>query len=961
MVFSTKKFLLRSAFLLCVSGFGFQASRAQQAGASVEFIERNNIDNTAKSIRFVPKAQLRADNANELFKAYLGIDGKDNLMVPKHNTTGKTGMTAMRFTQFYKGIKVEYGGVTLSVKNGLVRFLTSNYYTFSNNPSTVPSIAERAAFALATKFVGADLYKWEIPEEEVFIKKMYKKEDTSFLPKGILVWIEDMMSDTEDRKMHLAYRFDIYAEKPLSRQHVFIDAVTGKVLFSNALIKHTAASGASKYSGTVSFITAKEAGTYILFDSTRGDGVYTLNLNNTTSYGSAVDFASPSNTWPTAASHNIALDAQWGTEKVYDYWLAEHGRDSWDDLGGILASFVHYGSGYNNAFWNGSFMTYGDGTGSASGFDPLTSLDVTAHEIGHGICSATSDLVYTKESGAMNEGFSDCWGATIEHYADPFETDAISKKTWHMGEEIDAGSPLRRLDLPKLKNDPDTYTGTYWTSVVGCTPTSANDYCGVHSNSGVLNKFYYLLVEGGSGVNDKGNAYAVTALGWTKSPDILYNTELVLSSTATYAECRTASINYTILTYGACSPEVKSVTDAWYAVGVGIAYIPCSFIGFDIVSLDTSEFSSSISCPSSTTYKIGLKPTGPAFTGGSPIATLSVAGGTAVSGKDYSLSTTGITFPLGSTATQYADLTVFDNGAVKDSRNIILDFTLSPMGSNVFVNPDFDTMSISLYNNDSIPVLTTPIETILSSTRTWDVHTGEEVYFYNPANNKLIAGIKDMSDDLGCLTATITGSGTGFKPAVFSPVKRSFKEVTFTLGNDEPATTYKATIYFTNSELAGAVTSTLKLLKTEEPTDTTITILNSVTAIPTLITGTGYVGFSAAFTGIKSASRFLLIDGSLSPTSTRVDVLDNLKPVLSPNPNDGTFTIKGRLKNLYNGQASIVVTNMLGQILHTSETLVSNGFMNAPLSLTQTLAKGIYFVNVTAGDEKAIFHLVLDK
>lgn len=183
MVFSTKKFFFRSAFLLCVSGFGFQASQAQQVGASIEFIERNNIDQTAKSIRFAPKAQLLADNANELFKEYLGIDGNDNLMVPKHNTTGKTGMTAMRFTQFYKGIKVEYGGATLSVKNGLVRFLTSNYYTFSNNPSTVPSIAERDAFALATKFVGADLYKWEIPEEEVFIKKCTKKRIPHFCPK----------------------------------------------------------------------------------------------------------------------------------------------------------------------------------------------------------------------------------------------------------------------------------------------------------------------------------------------------------------------------------------------------------------------------------------------------------------------------------------------------------------------------------------------------------------------------------------------------------------------------------------------------------------------------------------------------------------------------------------------------------------------------------------------------------
>jgi Zn-dependent metalloprotease len=958
MHFSTK-----ATLLLSIGFFAFTAKGQQQQDKNILSIEKNPIDKTIKAIRFAPESNVLATQANDLFVQYLGMDGKENVMLSKKTTNTKTGLTTLRYSQFYKGIKAEYGGATLLIKNERVQLLTSNYYSFSSNPSTTPGIKERAAFALAKKHIGAKLYKWEIPEEEAFIKKMYNKPDTSFMPQGVLVWIDDMSAGEGDRNIRLAYRFDIYAEKPLSRQHVFVDANNGKILFVNALIKHTAASGASRYSGSVSFVTSKPGSTYILFDSTRGDGILTLNLNNSTSYGSATNFASATNTWPTATAHNIALDAHWGTEMVYDYWLNEHGRDSWDDLGGILQSYVRYGNNYNNAFWNGAYMTYGDGSGaSAGGFDPLASLDVTAHEIGHGICSATSDLVYAKESGAMNEGLSDCWAATIEHYADPLETDAQPKRTWYIGEEIRNGNPLRRMDFPKLKNNPDTYGGTYWYNVVGCTPSGSNDQCGVHGNSGVMNKFYYLLTDGGSGTNDKGNAYSVTGIGWAKSPTILYQTELVLTSTATFADCRAASIAVTETLYGTCSPEVKSVTDAWYAVGVGAAYVPCSYIGFDLVSLDTSEFSSSsLSCPSSTIYKIGLKPTGPAFTGGSPTVLLSVAGGTAISGKDYILSATSLTFPLGSTATQYADLTVFDNGAVKDNKNIILDFTLSPMGSKVFINPNLDTMNINLKNNDSIPELITPIETAFASTRTWNVHKGEEVYFYNAANNNLIAGIKDMSSDFGCLQTTITGSGTGFVPAIFSPTKRSFKEISFTPNNPDTATSYRVSIYFTNAELAGAIPATLKLLKTDELTDATITILNSVTAIPTLITGTTYVGFAATFKGMTPTTRFMLIDGNLSPTSTKTQVADNLKPVLSPNPNDGNFTIKGRMKNMYNGQASIVVTNMLGQVIHSSESLISNGFINTPISLTQPIAKGVYFVNVTAGDERTIFHLVLDK
>lgn len=963
MHFNKRSFLLKTSLLLSLTASIYISAFAQHLPDNqVLSIQRNSIDQTAKLVRFAPDANVSAGKPIEVLNRYLAIDGVENQMLTKHNITTKKGLTTMRYSQFYKGIKAEYGGATLLVKDNKVALISANYYSFAHKPSTIAVLSESAALDKALKFVGAQLYKWQIPEEEAFIKKSTNNPDTSFMPKGLLVWMDDMSNGPGDRMMRLAYRFDIYAERPLSRQHVFVDAATGKVLFSNSQIKHVSASGVSKYSDTVAFNSAKPGSTYILFDSTRGDGIHTLNLNNGTSYGSATNFSSTANTWPTGPTHNIALDAHWGSAMVYDYWMNVHGRDSWDGLGGVLKSFVHFSNNYNNAFWNGSVMTYGDGSGSGSGgFDPLTSLDVTAHEIGHGICSATSDLVYALESGAMNEGFSDIWAATIEHYADPKETDAQPKRTWYLGEEIRAGNPLRRLDFPKLKSDPDTYGGTHWYNVVGCTPSSANDQCGVHNNSGVLNKFFFLLTDGATGTNDLGKTYSVTGLGWVKSPEIMYQTELILGSTATYADCREASISVAEALYGYCTPEVKSVIDAWYAVGVGAAYAPCSFIGFDLVSLDTNELSTSLACPSSTIYKIGMKPSGPAFVGGSPTATISIAGGTAVSGKHFSLSPTSLTFPLGSTATQYADLTIFDNGAVKDNKNIILNFTLSTMGSNVYIHRDFDTMTINVNNDDSVPTLTTPIETTLSSTRTWDVRKGEEVYFYNPINDNLIAGIKDMSDDLGCIVTTITGSGPGFKPAVFSPVNRSFKEVTFNASNGGSTKTYQATVYFTDAELLGAAISSLKLLKTDEPTDATITTTNSVAAVPTLTTGTGYVGFSATFTGMTPATRFMLVDGNLSSTSTKTQILDSHKPVLYPNPTDGNFTIKGRVKNAYNGQASIVVTNMLGQIVYKSETLVSNGLINAPISLAQTVAKGVYFVTVTTGDERAIFHLVLDK
>lgn len=536
-------------------------------------IERNKTDQTPTSIRFTENAGWKEEQAQELFARYLGADGVNNKMQLTSTTKTKQGIVAKRYYQYYKEIKTEYGSFTLSCKNGTVAFMTGNYYTFANNPSATPVISERDAFAKALKKVGAQLYKWDIPSEEAMIKQRYGKPDTTYKPAGKLAWIEDYQNGIGDRIAHLAWSFDIYAHEPLSRQKVFVDAVTGKILYSNPMIRHTAATGRSRYSGTVSFQSANTGPTYVLYDSTRGNGVHTLDMHNGTSYGASTDITSNTNTWPITTRDSVAIDAHWAGAAVYDYWLTVQGRHSWDDLDGILLQYIHYSNNFNNAFWDGTEMTYGDGSGCSSGFTPLMSLDVTAHEIGHGVCEATCNLIYESEPGAINEAFSDCWGATIENYANPLETDAVTKRIWEIGEEIDCGTPLRRMDFPKLRGQPDTWHGVNWFSVIACTPTGGNDQCGVHNNSGVMNKWYYLITNGGSGTNDIGSTYSVTGLGFADAGNILYQTELVLSSTSDYPALRTASINTTILLYGLCSPQEVAVTNAWYAVGIGAAYI----------------------------------------------------------------------------------------------------------------------------------------------------------------------------------------------------------------------------------------------------------------------------------------------------------------------------------------------------------------------------------------------------
>lgn len=561
-----KHYSLAIVALFFISLFiGSNAFAQQKNNAEVRSVERNEMDNTPILITFSEDANLKLQDAQSIFEKYSGINNTTDKLVRRNHTTTKTETVVDRYFQYYKGIKIEYSSFSLMAKNDKVSFISCNIYNVPEGSSTVPVLSEAGALAKALERIGAQKYKWEDTADENFLKVLNKDPNATYYPKAEMVWVEDLLAPKEQRKrdLHLAYCFNIYAAQPMSRDKVYVDAITGKILQVNSLIHTTTATGPTMYSGTRSFEVTLSSGLYYLYDLSRGALIRTYDMNGGTSSGSLVSNAST--TW----TKDTSSDVHWATGRIYDYWWGVQGRAGWDDLDGDFVSFTHYSVNYNNAFWNGSSMVYGDGSGSASGFDPLVSLDVCAHELGHAVCQETAGLVYSTESGAMNEGFSDCWGAIVENYANPAETDAVAKNMWYIGEEIDAGSPLRRMDNPNLKSQPDTYGGSWWFNVTSCTPSTANDQCGVHTNSGVFNYWFYLLTMGGSGTNDLGNAFSVTGVGTTKAANILYQTELVLTSSADYATMRATSITVATTLYGSCSAEVIAVTKAWYAVGVG--------------------------------------------------------------------------------------------------------------------------------------------------------------------------------------------------------------------------------------------------------------------------------------------------------------------------------------------------------------------------------------------------------
>jgi Zn-dependent metalloprotease len=530
--------------------------------------------------------------------------------------------------------------------------------------------------------------------------------------------------------------------------------ITGNPLTSPALDPHNGLPMVSSHPTTEIYIPGSS--TYVLIDDTRGNGIETYDMNGVGGiplnvpaiYIQGKSFTDVDNIWTYAEHHrsplndgaaeaendDIAWDAHWGAEVVYDYWLAKHNRRSYDGNDAKIKSFVHYGPAYDNAFWNGQYMTYGDGSGpAATGFKALTSLDVCGHEIGHGVCEFTSNLVYEKESGAMNEGFSDIWAACVEHFAMTRSGSTVPStayRPFYIGEQIGANynSPLRRMDNPKQQGNPDTYGGTNWQNP-NCTPNLANDQCGVHTNSGVLNKWFFLMTAGSLNgtrpagmtpsqyyfadsddeLNDQAETYSVNGLGFDVSEDIAFLTEIMLTSTATYAEARNVSIEVAkALSGDPCSDMVRSVTNSWYAVGVGDAFVtPCvTTYGFVYQSLFTvSEGSLGTACTDGKTLNVPILI--PANT------TINITtSGTASNGVDYRLSTTTYTNNTGSNRQENLPVFIVDDAIVENVETLVLNVTVPGQSA---VNGSY---TIQITDDDVRPVIGADSITLINETFT---------------------------------------------------------------------------------------------------------------------------------------------------------------------------------------------------------------------------------------------------
>jgi len=246
----------------------------------------------------------------------------------------------------------------------------------------------------------------------------------------------------------------------------------------------------------------------------------TYDANNTTTLPGTLRCNDANPTCSGGDTHEVAAHVYAGA--TYDFYMAEHGRDGIDNAGMIIKSSVHYDTDFNNAFWDGSQMVYGD----AFGF-PLAD-DVVAHELTHGVTQHESNLFYFYQSGAINESLSDVWGEFVDQVQ--ATGNDVGDTRWVMGEDIEGLPPIRNMQDPTLLGDPDSMLSPNYFCGQSDLFSGSGDNGGVHTNSGVNNKAVFLMTDGG-GLN----GYTVTGLGYAKVADLYYEVQTnLLTSAADY-------------------------------------------------------------------------------------------------------------------------------------------------------------------------------------------------------------------------------------------------------------------------------------------------------------------------------------------------------------------------------------------------------------------------------------------
>ncbi|HKY54802.1 MAG TPA: M4 family metallopeptidase, partial [Anaerolineales bacterium] len=476
-----------------VSFISPESGRAIPASRALGIFARPSDPAMALAKHFAPEFGLKNPERNLIQKQTKGLDN---------------GRVTVRYQQEYEGIPILGGELMVNTNENGDLYSISGEISADLSLPTQPGIDSEQAKQIALQAVA----KW------------YQKSPEDFLAFEPELWIfDESLLRSSTRPVELVWRMEVIPVNnrlPI-RELVLVNANRGHISLHFNQIDSSWHSGTShsifkktKISNHSSTVTTHSENAALL---TFSPLVNTYTANHTSSLPgtflcnqSQPNCTNGSNSHADAA-HKYAI----GTFNLYD---TQHNRNSINNSGMTVTSTVNYCEEgifvfcpYDNAFWSGTQMVYGDGYGF-----PLAD-DVVAHELTHGVTQHESNLFYYYQAGAINESFSDLWGEYYDQ-TNGQGNDAAGVK-WHIGEDVSGFGTLRNMSNPATFGDPDKMSSPNYHE-------GEDDNGGVHKNSGINNKAVSLMVDGGTF-----NGRTITALGWDKTAAIYYEvqTNLLIS------------------------------------------------------------------------------------------------------------------------------------------------------------------------------------------------------------------------------------------------------------------------------------------------------------------------------------------------------------------------------------------------------------------------------------------------
>ena len=500
---------------------------------------------------------------------YFEVENVNEEYTISSSRADEIGMYHISIQQTYQGVPVDAGELKLHAKNGIINVANGSFVSTPKLENTVPTLSIDEIEALTI----ADFEK----------KGIYKRIEDSqrnLVPEQ--TFSAELYIINRNKVDFLVYKVDAYANV-IQRFVYFVDAHSGAIIdsYKNYCSFHGEAHGAHNHgailppdgpatanaqdlSNTNRTINTYEfSNEFYLVDASRTmfqagasnmpnepvGAIWTIDAFNTNPQNNNFEYdhvKSANNSW----SSKTAVSAHYNGGVAYEYFKDVHNRNSINGEGGNIVSLINIsdpdnGGGFDNAFWNGAAMFYGNGN---TAFDPLAgSLDVAGHEMSHGVVQATANLTYQGESGALNESFADVFGVMMD------------REDWLLGEDV-----VKTSTFPSgaLRDMSDPHNGGNSLGDPGYQPdntseqfTGSQDNGGVHINSGIVNHAFYLFATN-------------SAVGLEKAERIYYRalTEY-LSASSQFIDCRASVEQAAEDLYGAAEKDAAS--SAFQSVGIG--------------------------------------------------------------------------------------------------------------------------------------------------------------------------------------------------------------------------------------------------------------------------------------------------------------------------------------------------------------------------------------------------------